>query len=170
MNIIDRIVPCRRLTLSTAALMAGLVIAGPGITRADGAQGAGTPSAPSAQGAGSAARAPMRGVDGLIAHLHGQFQITPAQEDLFQKLATVMREDAATMRTLAQKRAEGAKTMTAVDDLKSYAEISEAHAEGAKKMIPAFQALYDSMSEAQKKAADAEFRNHYSSRHRRQPR
>ncbi len=150
MNIIDRIAPSRRLTLSAAALLAGLVIGLPGVTLA-----AGTPT---------------RGVDGLIAHLHEQFQITPAQEDLFQKLAAVMREDAATMKTLAQKRAEGAKTMTAVDDLKSYAQISEAHAEGAKKMIPAFEALYDSMSETQKKAADAEFRSHYSTHHRQRPR
>ena len=69
------------------------------------------------------------------------------------------------MRALAKKRADGATTMTAVDDLKSYAEISEAHAEGAKKMIPVFEALYDTMTDAQKKAADDEFREHYAAHH-----
>jgi hypothetical protein len=32
-------------------------------------------------------------------------------------------------------------------------------------MIPVFQALYDSMSDAQKKAADDEFREHYAAHH-----
>jgi LTXXQ motif family protein len=108
---------------------------------------------------------PARGVDGLIAHLHEEFKVTPAQEDLFQKLATVMREDADSMSALAKKRSEGAKTNSAVDDLKSYAEIAEAHADGAKRMIPVFQALYDSMSDTQKQAADIEFREHYATHH-----
>ncbi len=112
-----------------------------------------------------AASAAPRGVDGLIAHLHAQFKITPAQEPLFQKLAEVMRADAENMSSLAKKRAENSRTMSAVDDLKSYAEISAAHAEGTRKMIPPFQALYDSLSEAQKKAADEEFRDHYATHH-----
>lgn len=107
------------------------------------------------------------GVTGLIAHLHAELKITPEQEALFQKLAAVMRDNAETMGTLAKNRADSAKTMTAVDDLKSYAEISAAHAEGSKKMISAFQPLYDSMSDEQRKAADEEFREHYATHHRR---
>ena len=105
------------------------------------------------------------GVNGLIAHLHEELKILPPQEPLFQKLADVMRENAETMGTLAKRRADAAKTMTAVEDLKSYAEISEAHAEGTKKMISAFQPLYDSMSDDQKKIADEEFREHYATHH-----
>jgi hypothetical protein len=48
--------------------------------------------------------------------------------------------------------------MTAVDDLKSYGEIADAHADGIKKLTPVFAALYASMSDAQKKEADAIFR------------
>jgi len=107
------------------------------------------------------------GVDGLVAHLHHELKITPAQEALFQKLADVMRENAETMSTLAKRRVDAAQTMTAVDDLKSYAEISAAHAEGTKKMIAAFQPLYDSMSDDQKKTADEEFREHYATHHHR---
>jgi hypothetical protein len=118
-----------------------------------------------AQSTKTAPSAVAVGVDGLIAHLHEVFKITPAQENLFQKLADVMRADANTMSVLAEKRANGAKTMTAADDLKSYSEISEAHADGTRKMIPVFQALYDSMSDAQKKAADDEFREHYAAHH-----
>jgi protein CpxP len=69
-----------------------------------------------------------------------------------------MRENAATMSRLARERAEHAQTATALDDLKSYAEMSEAHAAGTKRMITVFQALYDSISAEQKHAADAEFR------------
>jgi periplasmic protein CpxP/Spy len=100
-------------------------------------------------------------IDGPIDHLHESLQISPRQEALWHEVATVMRENAETMSRLAKARAEQAPTASAVDDLKSYAEISEAHAAGAKRMIPVFQALYDSMSAEQRKAADAEFRGHF---------
>ena len=61
-------------------------------------------------------------------------------------------------------RADKAKTMTAVDDLKSYAEIADAHADGLKKFVPAFEALYASMSDAQKANANTLFRGHGRSR------
>ena len=49
--------------------------------------------------------------------------------------------------------------MNAVDDLKSYGEITDAHADGIKKFTPVFATLYDSMSDAQKKQADTLFRH-----------
>lgn len=159
----DRNVRTRSLLISGAIALASVAVANmPAIAwAADPAGQAPTAASP----VPTATSAPTRGVDGLIAHLHTEFMVTPAQEDLFQKLATVMREDADAMSALAKKRADGAKTNSAVDDLKSYAEIAGAHAEGAKRMIPVFQALYDSMSDAQKKAADTEFRDHYATRH-----
>ncbi|HXZ44837.1 MAG TPA: hypothetical protein VEH53_08390, partial [archaeon] len=72
----------------------------------------------------------------------------------------MMRDDARRMEALIKARSENARTMTAVDDLKSYSEIVAAHEEGLKKFIPAFEFLYASMSDAQKKAADDIFRNH----------
>jgi protein CpxP len=101
------------------------------------------------------------GIDALIDHLHDNFKITAQQEPLWQNVAKVMRENAQTLSNLAKGRSEHAKTATAIDDLKSYAEISEAHAAGTRRMIPVFQALYDSMSPEQKSAADAEFREHF---------
>jgi hypothetical protein len=47
--------------------------------------------------------------------------------------------------------------MTAVDNLKTYEAIADAHAEGLQKLVPAFETLYASMSEAQKKNADEVF-------------
>ncbi|GAC1633668.1 MAG: hypothetical protein NVS9B10_29180 [Nevskia sp.] len=93
-----------------------------------------------------------------IKSLHDKLAITPAQEDLWKKVAAIMQENAEQITTLAKNRAEKVKTMTAVDDLNSYAEISGAHEDGTKKLIPAFKALYESMPAAQQKAADAIFR------------
>jgi protein CpxP len=98
------------------------------------------------------------GIEALIQHLHDSLRITQAQEPQWLGVTRVIRENAATMNTLAEERAEHAQTATAIDDLKSYAQISQAHATGTKRMLSVFQALYDSMSPEQRQAADAEFR------------
>jgi hypothetical protein len=93
-----------------------------------------------------------------IKNMHDKLKITTAQEELWSKVEQTMREDAKVMDALTQTRADHAKEMTAVDDLKSYGEIAAAHADAIKKLTPVFAALYDNMSEAQKKAADTLFR------------
>ena len=69
-----------------------------------------------------------------------------------------MRDNAKKMDALNQARFEKAKALTAVEDLQSYSEIAQAHAEGLKNFIPAFEALYAAMSDDQKKDADTLFR------------
>lgn len=152
----------RRLVLTGALLLSSI-----GMASLPAGSWADTPSGQADKAQAKTAAKTAAGVDGLIAHLHEELKITPAQEASFQKLADVMRENAETMSTLAKRRMDAAKTVTAVDDLKSYAEISEAHAAGAKKMVSAFQPLYDSMSDDQKKAANEEFREHYATHHHR---
>ena len=93
-----------------------------------------------------------------IKDLQARLKITPAQEELWNKVTQVMRDNAKTMDTLNQARFEKAKTLTAVEDLKSYSEIAQAHADGLKNFIPVFEALYASMSDDQKKDADTLFR------------
>ncbi len=99
-------------------------------------------------------------VEARIKELHTLLKITPAQEELWNNVTQVMRDNAKTMDALITARDENAKTMTAVDDFKSYGEINQAHADGIKKFIPVFEALYDSMSDAQKKNADIVFKDH----------
>ncbi|MHB0989928.1 MAG: Spy/CpxP family protein refolding chaperone [Burkholderiales bacterium] len=94
-----------------------------------------------------------------IQAMHDKLKITPAEEALWNKMAQVMREDAKTMDALIQARIDHSKSMNAVEDLESYSKITEARAEGAKKLIPVFSALYASMSPAQKHEADTMFRN-----------
>ena len=104
-------------------------------------------------------------VEARITMLHAKLAITPAQENLWKNVTEVMRDNAQTMEALTKARAAGAKTMTAVDDLNSYSKIAEAHAAGLTKFVPVFQALYVSMSDAQKAQADTLFRGpHHRSR------
>jgi hypothetical protein len=94
-----------------------------------------------------------------IKDLHATLKITPDQEDLWNKVTQVMRDDAKTMDALNQARFEKAKDMTAVEDLKSYSEVAQAHADGLKNFITVFEALYAGMSDDQKKDADTLFRH-----------
>ena len=94
-----------------------------------------------------------------IKDMHAKLKITPPQEEQWGKVAQVMRDNAKTMDTLTQARVDHAKDVSAVDDLKSYGEVADAHADGIKKLLPVFTALYAGMSDAQKKEADTLFRH-----------
>jgi protein CpxP len=98
-------------------------------------------------------------VEARIKSLHHSLRITTAQEPQWQSVAEVMRDNAQTTGALIEEREAKTKTMTAIDDLHSYEAIAEAHVAGVKKLTPVMEALYSTMSEAQKKNADAVFRH-----------
>jgi len=98
-------------------------------------------------------------VEARITDMHAKLKITQAQEDQWAKVAQVLRDNEKAIEPLIKARKENSKTMNAVDDLKSYGEITDAHADGIKKFTPVFATLYDSMSDAQKKTADTLFRH-----------
>jgi hypothetical protein len=112
------------------------------------------PPAPHQSAADSA-----RDVEAHIAALHDQLQITPAEEAQWQVVAQCMRDNAATLTALRQARVAQAPTMSALDDVRSYAQIAEAHAAGIQKFAPAFTTLYDQMPPAQQKLVDSVFRS-----------
>jgi hypothetical protein len=99
-------------------------------------------------------------VEARIAYLHTKLNITPEQEALWNDVAQVMLDNAKTMDELIKARSANSATMTPVDDLKSYSEIADAHADGLRQFIPVFEALYDSMSDTQKNGAAKLFRHH----------
>jgi len=103
-------------------------------------------------------------VEARIAHLHTKLNITPEQEALWKDVAQVMLDNAKTMDELIKARSANAATMTPVDDLKSYSEIADAHADGLRQFIPVFESLYTSMSDAQKMNAAKLFRHHGSTK------
>jgi protein CpxP len=97
-------------------------------------------------------------VEARIKDLHKRLKITDAQKPQWDALAQVMRENAQAMVDLQKQRVADVQSMNAVEVVKSYAEVIQAHADGMKKFIPAFEALYNSLSDAQKKIADSMFR------------
>ena len=112
-----------------------------------------------------AKRSPADRVDAHIKSLHERLKITAGQEPQWGAVAQVMRDNAGQMQAAIQQR-QDAKALTAVDDLKAYQAIADAHAQGLQKLIPAFQALYTAMSDEQKKNADAIFGQSRAHRHR----
>jgi periplasmic protein CpxP/Spy len=115
-----------------------------------------TPAAPSASAPAKTRPSPAERVDARIKSLHDRLKITSAQEPQWNAVAQVMRENAQSMDQVIQQRHQ-TQNMTAVDDLKAYQSIAQAHLQNVQKLIPAFQTLYDTLSPEQKKAADDAF-------------
>ncbi len=91
-----------------------------------------------------------------IKDLHAKLHITSAQEELWSKVVQAMTDNAKVMDTLTQARADHAKDVTAVDDLKSYGEIAGCpRVDGIKKLSPpgVCRLLYASMSDATEKGS-----------------
>jgi len=103
---------------------------------------------------------PEDSVEVRIRELHKKLKITAAQEAEWNHFAEVMRDNAQTVDGVLKERSENLHTMSAVDDLRSYEKLADAHADGLKKLVPAFETLYNTMSEDQKKTADVVFAKH----------
>jgi protein CpxP len=114
------------------------------------------PAMTAASSADKSARREQR-VEDRIAYLHQQLKITSQQDPQWNAFADVMRSNGDTMTKLFEERRAN-KNISALDDMKQYAEITQANADGTKKLLDAFQPLYDSMSTDQKKLADTTFR------------
>jgi len=97
------------------------------------------------------------GVEKHIKDLHAQLKITPAEESQWDAVAQAMRENAAEVDGAISKRDAIADHGTAVDDLKAYGDIVQAHADSVKKLSAVFASLYDTMPTEQKKLADDVF-------------
>ena len=132
------------LIMTVAALIALIVLAGVG------------PSCATSRKSGhmtGAKALTSEDVEARIKYLHTSLKITPEQEVLWNNVAQIMLDNAKTMEALIKVRAEAAATVTPIDDLKSYSAIADGHADGLRKFIPAFEALYAGMSEDQQKNA-----------------
>ena len=149
-----------------AALVAGPVLAQPTPSTAPKSQAAmPTTKTPAKTPATQAATSPRpETVEQRIATLHSELKITPDQESKWAPVAQAMRDNAAAMEKLAAAHKGKDASMTAVDDLKTYRDFAQAHVDGLKNLISAFDDLYASMPDAQKKVADAAFQKYGSTR------
>lgn len=96
-------------------------------------------------------------VEDRITSLHEKLKITAEQESAWADVAKAMRDSENDTIALIHERHMAAKPMTAVEDLESYAKITEVHANGLGKVASAFSDLYDTMSDEQKANADKVF-------------
>ena len=94
-------------------------------------------------------------VEANIASLHQRLQITPAQEAQFNAVANVMRQNARAEASAPQAPPANA---SAVDHLRAEIQYDEVELAGMKRFLPALEALYATLSPAQRQTADAVFR------------
>jgi protein CpxP len=96
-------------------------------------------------------------VEKHIKDLHAKLKITPAEESQWDNVAQTMRDNATELDAAISKRNAIASHGTAIEDLDSYADIVQVHADSIKKLSTTFSALYNSMPAGQKRLADEVF-------------
>lgn len=96
-------------------------------------------------------------IEKRIADLRQAMQITPAQEPVWNDLAKVMRENAGKMKAFMDKWSAQYDKINAVENLKAHLEMADENARAMRQLIPAFEKLYSSMADDQKKIADDVF-------------
>jgi protein CpxP len=150
--------PLARSTALVALLSAPLAIAPLAVAHAQSTAPTHTAPNPATQAAANPVDQKGESVEQRITQLHAELKVTPDQESKWNPVAQAMRDNSANMEKLvAEKRKTGSPNMTAVDDLKTYQEFTQAHLDGIKNLTSAFSSLYDSMSDPQKKNADEVF-------------
>jgi Spy/CpxP family protein refolding chaperone len=95
-----------------------------------------------------------------ITKLHDVLKVTDSQEEQWKMVAQTMRDNQKTLRDLAKEKRAKAESQTAAEDLVAYSEIAQVHATAIKKLSDVFGVFYAGLSDDQKKAADAYFRDH----------
>jgi len=98
-------------------------------------------------------------VEQHIKLLHDQLDITAAEEPQWAQFAQVMRDNATQMQQAFAVRGANIASMTAADNMESYAQLAQIHASNMQKLASAFQSLYNTFPDQQKTIADRIFRN-----------
>ena len=149
-----------RLTALSASLFASLAVADAYAQSPAAQSPAGTaPRATSARQEPDRRISEVNAVEQRITALRAKLQITSAQEPQWNQFAQVMRDNAKRMDDTFQQRVQGIATMNAEANMASYAQVAMSHAQGMQNLVPAFHALYGTMTVLQKRAADQVFRD-----------
>jgi periplasmic protein CpxP/Spy len=117
-----------------------------------------SPQPPSAQPSLALSPAAQAAVDQRIAALRGQLHITDTQAQPWNAFAQAMRDNAASTDALFRQRASTAATLSALDNMKSYAQVARAYADNTEALATAFEGLYGVLSDQQKLTIDTLFR------------
>jgi protein CpxP len=116
------------------------------------------PAATPPTGSAAPSDATQAAVDQRIRALQSQLGITEAQMPLWSAFTQAMRDNAAATDAIFTQRAGAVATMSAPDNMHSYAQIARSYADNTERLATAFDSLYASLSDTQKQAADTLFR------------
>jgi hypothetical protein len=143
--------------IAAAAALGALVLAAPGHAQTASSSSSQPQRQVAAKASTDKSAAQADRVEGRITELHTKLHITAEQEPKWKTFAQTMRDNAKHMDDVLAKRTQSLKGINAVDDLRSYRDMTEAHYDNLKKLVGAFEPLYDSLSAEQKKTADTIF-------------
>jgi hypothetical protein len=93
-------------------------------------------------------------VEGHIAFLHAELDITPAQEKLWTPVAEAMRQDVKAMEEARSHIAGTDGDENAIQHLQNRAMFARLRADGEERFLKAFTPLYNQLSDTQKAVAD----------------
>jgi hypothetical protein len=114
------------------------------------AEDANTGPAPNAQTATTSDPTAAR-----VKYLHDRLRITAEQEGLWDKVGHAIHDNALTLAPLLRRRLRATTSGSAPELLHTYEVLGEAQLDSQRKVITAFEPLYASLSEGQRKIADA---------------
>jgi hypothetical protein len=115
------------------------------------AQDANSDAAPNGQTTPS----PVDPTAARIKYLHDRLRITAEQEELWDKVGLAIRDNAQNLVPLLKERRRAATTGSAPEVLHAYEALGVAQLDSQRKIVTVFEPLYASLSESQKKIADA---------------
>jgi protein CpxP len=144
--------PAAWRTLAGALVMLSLGVAASGATAQN--RPAQTQS-PAGQKPGAAQTAGDP-IEARLTEIKQRLAITAAQQPQFDQFAGVIKQNAQAMEALMQKELPNARP-GAVEGLRIAANFAQAEADNLKRLVPALEALYASLSEQQKRTADELF-------------
>jgi len=144
--------------LTAPALLSLALVAAPALAQQD-ASAAQKPTAPTMSPMQDHAQKHADAVERRIADMHAQLKITDPQAKPWEAFAQTMRDNARKADEAFRERAQKLPTMTAPDAMKSYADLTQTHADNMKKLSSAFDDLYGVLTPEQKQIADAMYRN-----------
>ena len=113
---------------------------------------------PAAQPSVPLSPAVQAAADQRIAALRSQLQITDTQAPAWNAFAQAMRDNAASTDALFRQRASIAARLSALDNMKSYAQVARAYADNTEALATAFEGLYGVLNDQQKLTIDTLFR------------
>ncbi len=104
------------------------------------------------------------GVERRIEDLRARLRIRPDQRHAWHRFAEVMRENARNMDHAYRHRANRLSSMSALQNLESYAQLERTRARDVDRLVKPFRHLYTALSPEQQREADHLFRD-YARRH-----